>query len=435
MAQCPQTSIQSFPVDLGFTPTYEIYDSLIQPLNLDFTWGSGTDIPVFSPTASVQSGELYHSSFDSTRVEYNGISYVLISTQLSKPSHSKWLSLKSSEAINSNNQEDIILTFICEPLPGSTVNKPPQFIILVSPIIRINRPIVSSPFLTAFANGTASNVTPETLFPNSTKDQLAYYTSCAKGFTPTTDFQNVLVVVNVQGLLVWNNIMESIKSAYTTYRSSSYPKYVSVFDIFSNTPTTITDQVKFKSLVKVTKGYASSVQSESPVIETVTNSYKCVTLNPDTDISGGSIYIDRESGTILSDTLAKRQLEKDNYNSTQTAKIPYEILRSYTSNFLIFAFSIVLIFIFIYAILSVTLGESDMGSGASTLKLALANLLKVPVYVIIAFFCTFIGVFVGVTIAWSNKASVVSAVPAAPATPAVPATPVTPPATPPATSS
>uniref|UniRef100_A0A6C0JUT3 Uncharacterized protein n=1 Tax=viral metagenome TaxID=1070528 RepID=A0A6C0JUT3_9ZZZZ len=398
MAEAQCNGLKSFPIDInGFSPSHQTYNSLVEPLNLSIDWGAGTDIPEFSQSASVQSGELYHSSFDSTKLAYSSSTYTLMSVQITRPTHIKWLALTSSEAINNNNQEDIILTFI------NTVNALPTFIILVNPVIRIARPIVSSAFLTAFANQTTNNaIGPDSLFPNNVKDQFAYYTTC--GTIPTLGTLNALVVVNVQGLLVWDGIMESIKSIYSTQRNTQFPAYINPFyNLFLAPPTVISDIASFSSKILVSNGYASSVQTAPSIQKVVTDSYKCVTMNPETDISGGALYIDSSTGTPMTSALAKRQLEKDNYNSSYTAAIPYTILQNYTKTFLIIVFSVVFVFIILYAILSLTVGESEMGSGASRLKLVFANILKVPVYVVIAFFCTFIGLFVGITISANSS--------------------------------
>jgi hypothetical protein len=249
------------------------------------------------------------------------MSYILRSVQITNASHNGWLALTDSEAINSNNQEDVILTFMREQLGGTDINKPPQFVILISPIIRISRPIVSPPFLSALSNGSSSAMDASTLFPNNPANQLAYYTTCAKNVVATGTFQNVLVVVNVQGLLVWNNVMDAIKSKYTTQVSTGFPSYIPVYyNLFQETPTTIPSQAVFQTLVSVSKSYASSAQTAPAVVATVTDSYKCVPLNPETDISGGALYVNSSDGTLLSNTLAQRQKEKDEDDDPEISK-------------------------------------------------------------------------------------------------------------------
>jgi len=401
--QCPADATISFPVSISGAWTLSYDRTPAAPLNYNFSWGSGTDIPEFSQSASVQSGELNHTSFKSTRLTdvASGLTYFLSSIQIAKASHRKWIEMTASNALQTDNQEDIILTFIREEVTGSST-----YIILVNPVIRMNIPIVSSSFLEAFANQTAKNVSPDTLFPNHRDNKYAYYTTCVKGLTANSNYQNATVVINTKGIYVWSNFMQSIKSKYQGPRGMvDYPPYVSLlYQLFAETPTTITNQTTFNNIVKISNGYATPIVSQT-VKEVPTDSYKCVSLNPETDISGGAFYIDPTTGTPLKNALSKRQAEIDNYNASYTATIPYEILKKYTNYFLISTFAVIFVVVILYVVLGYTVGESEMGTGASQLKLTLASILKVPIYVFIAFFCTFIGLFIGIGVAWNNTPS------------------------------
>jgi hypothetical protein len=415
---CPLTS---FPIalDASMRPRSSYNGLTNTQVGLSITWGSGSDIPEFSQSASVQSGELSHSSFSRTSLKYNSNNYQLFSVQLTSPTHSSWLALKDSDVTTGNNLEDVILTFV------STEGRSPFFIILVNPIIRVPVPVQSSAFLTAFTTQNNSDVGPDSLYPNDRTKQFVYYNTCGQDIGNSNNIQ-VLVVVNVQGLLVWQNIMENILSIYRVERFTSFPSYVPPFyNLFVGSPTApLTTFVGYG--VSLGLGYASSVQTPNISREVLTDSYKCVPFNPERDVSGGALYIDSLSGTPLSNTLAKRQQEINNYNSTYTATIPYNILKKYTNIFLIIVFSILFVFIIIYGVLSFTVGATQVGSGASQLNLILTGILKTPIYVVIAFFCTFVGLFIGITL--SPAATPSPAPAAAPAAPP-PATP--PPATPP----
>ena len=400
---CPSTATKSFPVALGFSPTHSLYETLIEPLNLPISWGSASSVPEFSQDITANSGELNHPSFDQTTLKYFEMTYLLKSVQITRASHNGWLALTDPEAINSNNQEDVILTFMHEQLGACDISKPPSCIILVSPIVRITRPIVGPAFITALANHSSTTLDPSSLFPNNPRNQLAYYTTCAKNIIPSNTFQNVLVVVNVQGLLVWSNTMEAVRSLYNPGSSTGFPNYIPDFAVvLSETPTTIPNQDNFKTLVSVSKAYASSAQPTPPVVQTVTDSYKCVPLNPETDLSGGSLYVNRSDGTLLSNTLAKRQLEKDDYNSTRPITVPYGILKKNTEIFLIIMFTFVGLFILVSLVLFFTTSESHTGSWGTRAKMALAEFLKMPVYVVIAFICTFVGLIVGIFVGWNG---------------------------------
>ena len=102
-SQCPTQSLQSYPVDLqGFKPTYEMYESLIEPISLSFTWGNDSAIPEFSSSADINSGEISHPSIYTTRLTYANTNYILDTVQLTTASHTNWLALNDSEALAVN---------------------------------------------------------------------------------------------------------------------------------------------------------------------------------------------------------------------------------------------------------------------------------------------------------------------------------------------
>jgi hypothetical protein len=84
-------------------------------------------------------------------------------------------------------------------------------------------------------------------------------------------------------------------------------------------------------------------------------------------------------------------------------------LKQNTQIFLIIVFTIVGVFILIYTVLSLTVGEASVGSTGSRLKMALAEMLKVPIYVVVAALCTFIGLIVGIFVGWNGTNTVTTA--------------------------
>lgn len=398
-SQCPTQSLQSYPVELqGFKPTYEMYESVIEPISLSFTWGSDSTIPEFSSSADINSGEISHPSIYTTRLTYANTNYTLDTVQLTTASHTNWLALTDSEALAVNNLEDIVLTFTSEPIAGSEITKNPQYIILVSPIIRTVRPRTSSSFLDSFANRARANVSLHSLFPNKQNNQYARYITCSQGINSMSDFQNVLVVVNVQGLIVLDSIMENIKTLYTKQKTGTYPLYHPIHSNLFSTQSAVISSFMFSSFIKVSHGYASSVETVStpPVLDENTDAYKCVPLDPTTQVNGIGMKVNSSTGTILTNELTTRQQEIDNYNTKEISSIPYKILEKYTRIFIIIAISIAGIVIIVYSVLSITSGPETTGVGGDSMfKTALENILKVPIYVVIAFFCTFVGLMVG----------------------------------------
>jgi len=410
-SQCPAQSLQSFPVQLqNYTPTAQIYEALLDPISLSFTWGNSNSIPEFLGTSS-NTGALYHPSFINTFVSYQNTKYSLVSVELVAPTHNKWLVLNSPDNLTTNNVEDIVLTFTCEAIAGSSITKTPQYIILINPIIRTVNPRPSSSFLTALANQASIPTGPDSLFPNDPISQYARYTTCAQGITPTSDFQNVMVIINVQGLLVWDSIMKNIQSAYTKQKSSLYPpKYTPVYyNLFSSTPSILTTST-FNTAVTVSHGYGISpkvVTSAPAVVDVTTDAYKCVTLDPETQVNGVGLQVNSSTGEVLTTELANRQQQIDKYNSTEVTKLPFTVLEKYTRIFLIISITIAGVFIISYVILSFAIGPEAVGTeGHGMLHKVFTKILDVPVYVIIAFFCTFVGLMVGAFISPNSGNSV-----------------------------
>jgi hypothetical protein len=416
-SQCPAQSLQSFPVQLqNFTPTSQIYEALVDPISLSFTWGDSTIIPSFSAGSS-SSGELYHPSFVNTFVSYQNTNYSLTSVEIVAPTHTKWLVLKSPDAVATNNIEDVILTFTCEAITGSSISKNPQYIILVNPVIRTSKPITSSSFLTAFANQTSVKTGPDSLFPNDQANQYARYTTCARGITPTSDFQNIMVIINTQGLLVYESIMQKIEQAYVKQKSSAYPpQYVPVYyNLLSSTPS-ILNANTINTAVTVSYGYGISpklVASAPIALDLTTDAYKCVPLDPEKQVNGVGLQVNSSTGEVLTTELAARQEQINKYNSTEMTKLPYTILEKYSRIFLIISISIAGVFIIAYTILSFAIGPEAVGTeGHGMLHKVFNKILDVPVYVIIAFFCTFVGLMVGAFIS-PNSGNTVATPPTA----------------------
>jgi hypothetical protein len=403
-SQCPELSLKSFPVNIqGFTPDKTFYDTIKEPLTLKFTWKYTNEVPHFSTSANVNSGQISHSSIDNTTLLYENRNYSLVSLQLTVPTHNKWLALTATDATTVNNLEDVILTFTCESIPGDTA-KPPQYIILVNPIIRTTNPRVSSSFLTSLATqqNLNGNIGVDSLFPNNNSNQYAYYTTCAQGITSGSDYQNVLVVVNVQGLLVWADYMDNIKSIYTAQKTNSYPLYDPIYyGLFSSTIYTFRDRIDMSNRVKVSYGYGSSSYVPSIPVEqeTVTDAYKCVPLNPETQINGSALKVDSSTGTLLSNVLAERQTTVNEYNTKGIANIPFTTLEKVWWIFLIVITSVIFIYIIGYTILAATIGPKATGPEAHGLwHRMLQNIIKTPIYVVVAFFSIFIGMMIGVAV-------------------------------------
>jgi hypothetical protein len=199
--------------------------------------------------------------------------------------------------------------------------------------------------------------------------------------------------------------MDNIRKLYSGDAKKDMPPYVApYYNMFLETASIISNSggstgPSFSSVVQVSNGYASSLQTAPPPTQQIsTDAYKCVPFDPDKDISGGSIVLDSTTGVPLTREQASRKAEIDNYNSIQASTIPYRTIEYYSRIFIITIFSIIGFIILFYIIATLTVGTSETGTMGSKFKLLMLDLLKTPIYIIVAFVCTFAGLTLGLVL-------------------------------------
>lgn len=294
MNKCPRESLQSFPIDIGFTLSENTYkDARKTPLNITFQWGTRSTAPNFSFASS---GEIDHVRNDlSTTLKYNGSLFILSSVQLTTPSHNRWLTPPTLEVTKIDNMEDIIITFERDLYDVGGPDDP-KLIILVNPIFRTTSQNGNPTYLVNMANQVSTPVTLESVFPYISSKNYAYYTTCINGITPKDPYKNVLVLLNVEGTLVSSQLMTRIKDMYNKFSQGDYPDYVPLgnYMMRSNKTTSISHlEEGFQSANAngVTPGNAGSPPSgSSPPSYRVE---KCVRFDPDTQLgSDGTVILD-----------------------------------------------------------------------------------------------------------------------------------------------
>lgn len=404
--QCSSQAIQSFPVELtGVSPTIDNYTSLLDPLSLEFQWGTRSTAPQF-----VNTGGLIDEP-TTTTLRYLGNTYTIESVALTTPTHNKWL---VPSLIQTQNVEDIILTF-------STVNLMvgvPQYIIMVIPVLRSQSALGDPAYLTAFGGSAAiSNVSIKSVIPSNPSEPFAYYTTCCPGSGSGDPPQNVLVLVSVKGLYVSAGTMSQISSIYAAISvNTTYGSYIPPLGIsFSKNPYVIATQLKFTTTVKVTEelipvsgttGLASATGAADAAAvddgtgavgtQTAIDAYKCVTLDPDTQIQNGQLNIDPTTGKLLSTIDAERQIAKDDIFSNK-AKIPAEVFTKYVSTILGLFFTLIIVGVIFYFFIGAAVGTSAVGGGGFFQRF-FNRLADVPAYATIGMLAGFIGFMIGMII-------------------------------------
>ena len=340
---CPAGSIKNFPLTLSGTQNFsDIRNELtVENINLIFKWGSSFSYPNIQ-ILNASSTEITHNSFNSTSLVYNYLNYKLINVQITTANFSRWLSLLGA------NSYDIVLTFIREPVNGDDLNKNPQIILLVNPII------ISSTRDNDFLKGLAGlqpsgsisqkNISTERLFENNSANDYAYYTTCIDINNSFGNFQNMLVVVNTGGTLFTTTAtIDRIQSIITSKITGGITKYTPVyFDLPISVNSTITSDT-FKQKVKISNGY---IIREDLYLEG-SDAYKCVPLNPENDMDGAQIKND-SNATSLKSILDEREKEKNLYSDAFTKRIG--LLSEIIKWMLVSVFGIIILFLVWYLI-------------------------------------------------------------------------------------
>jgi len=393
--QCSPSSIKSFPVSVGITITPELLESVVQPLKFQFNWKPRTTPAQFK---SAQSGEIIEDL--TTSFLYNGRTYNLSSVQLTSPTHTKMITPYSQQV---KNEEDIILTFSY----GDLLTNEAQYIIFVIPIIRSLVQVGDPPYLVNFADATTGNqeTSIQQLFPARTGEPYMYYNTCSQGFSMNTPSQNVLVVVAIQGLYVSIERMLRIKSIFQ--RSAvrqDYGPYIQPLTLTLNTVNVfnIGSAEVFSQYIKITKELlnpiASDLQSAAgllPELTMETNSYKCVTLDPEKQIdANGKIKIDPNTGVPLDSVKADREVEKSDFLKVKTL-LTKDVFNKYVTNALALFFALIILSVVFFFLLGTIIGPRAVGDGATFYQRMIQRMSSVPAYSVIGILAGFIGFMIG----------------------------------------
>ena len=389
---CPLGSIQSFPVATTITVTADTYNSVLQPLSFEFQWNTRTTPPNF---LSSNDGRIDEN--ESSSVRYNGLTFNLVSVQLTDPTHKTWI-IPSDSRIH--NSEDIILTFSHGNL-GTGLS---EYLVFVIPILRV--PQASDPnYLISFGvAGATQNISLQSLIPSSSSSTFAYYSTCSSGVGLNTPPTEILNVVSVDGLQVTDITMARIKTIFTNFSTNTtYGGYVLPIGLqySSMTPFTISSPVLFSQYVGATHNIlvpptAGPGPIAPPVVDT-TDAYKCVPFDPEKQVLDGKIIINPHDGTLLNQVISQRDALKQD-SITASSKLTPDIYTKYVSTALACFFTAIIIIVVIYVCITATVGTSAVGHGGGYFHRTYKSLTNVPTYLIIGILCGFIGFMIGMVL-------------------------------------
>jgi hypothetical protein len=285
MSKCSPNGNQSFPLNINFTPTQEIYDSIKTGFSIEFDWKSRTTLPIFSNLNKCLLDE-GGSGTSTPTARFQGMEYTLVSAQVTNATHSAWI--LNADA-SSANHLDIICVF-----KGRVVDTDYPYIFVVIPIISMDSASTESNYLLALA-GLCSDKKPyslENVLPPSDRRFYASYTTCLE-----PNGANALTLVFINGryasLKTTNGIYETAGRGPTT----PWPSIEVPTDITLTTPSTLT-QSQFEKSVRISSLVTREI-SGAEFRADDTFAYKCVVMDPERDIKDGKLVIDTKTGNPI----------------------------------------------------------------------------------------------------------------------------------------
>ena len=386
---CPTGSITSFPLQLTLTATDTLYDSVSEPLTIDFQWASRTTPPIFvTPKGNGITDEVGAGNANLSTLRFMNNSYTVASVQIIGASHKSWILPVTAQA---NNSEDIVITFSC-----TTPNTAYAYMTFVIPILR--SPSGAPSYLSGLSDGNSNGpFSLQSCFPMDPRSRFVYYATCLAGISATAPTQQMYVFVSTAGLRVSTSLMTQLMEL--TGNRQSFLKYSPPFaSRLTGTNKTITSVGDFSNLVQSTTQLLNIAQFNQfyPGIPTSTaespqnnaNAYKCVNIDPDTAIVDGQIQVDLTSGETLPDVLVKREALRAAH-SVSRGMDPGRF-EKYMASALGVILSIVLFatILWLIAFVFVEAGTDNPNVGATWIT-------ALPPYMLVALITGFVGFIVG----------------------------------------
>jgi hypothetical protein len=297
---CPSGSISTFPLPMLITATEFLYDSVSEPITVNFQWAPRSTPPKFKVNCKTDETD---GGATLSQLRFLNNSYTVSSVQIIKASHTPWIIPNTMQA---TNKEDIAIIFENENL--ST-----PYITFILPILRTDSK-VSIDYLKGLSNPNASgSFSLGSCFPKNKTARFAYYSTCLKGSGMNTPSQNMFVFISVNGIAVndtlMNNVLkasgqdkfaENITAPYLTRITPGGKQITSAADFGRHIMST-TDLMNYAQFDKLypTLNTNTSIRTDD------VSAYKCVQVDPDA-IVDGQIHVDVSTGEPLDNVLSER---------------------------------------------------------------------------------------------------------------------------------
>jgi len=277
MAKCSPNGNQSFPIELDFTPTQELYDSIKTGFSIDFDWTSRKDPPIFSNQKETLLDE------KTSTARFQGMEYSLVSAQITNATHRSWI--LSSEASQANKL-DILCVF-----KSKLFDTEYPYIFVVIPIISMDSAVPESNYLLGLG-GLCSDkriYSLEDTLPSGDKRVFASYSTCLE-----PNGENALVMVFINGRYASLKTTNAITEISGRGPTTPFPSIKLPTSITLTTPSRFS-QTRFEKTVRVSSLLSRQVRGTQFRTDD-TYAYKCVVMDPDRDVKDGKLVIDTQTG-------------------------------------------------------------------------------------------------------------------------------------------
>lgn len=298
-----KNSITSFPLDLTAIPSDTLYDSVDEPITMNFQWAARSIAPNFIYGGGLIDEGDGSGAANLSTLQFNNTTYTIYSVQITAATHNNWI---NPVTLKAKNSEDLIITF-----HNANTTLPYNYIIIVLPIIRDGTAATDPMYLQGLSNSQAQGTFNLSSCLPSSNSQFAYYATCLDGYSEYQNPENIYVFVAVNGISVSASLMSSLQKLMPGTQTFP-PVSLPFLTHFARQITSIgnNDFTKYILSTRHLLDYAgiSSIYKDLSITERTdpTSAYKCVPLDPDTDVVNGQIQFDVQSGEVLSNILAER---------------------------------------------------------------------------------------------------------------------------------
>lgn len=300
MSTCPNTGVRDFPIKTTVNITDALVNSIHESYMINVQWGLRATAPTLGANGMLQEGSSATNAPSTTSLRLQGNSYTLFSAQLVAPIHKDFVKATEKPLVKAelllifkSTSSDIAekYVFFCVPVLQSATTTPNVYLQSILQERLPGRPISLS-----------------TLVPEPKDQEFFAYSTClsqVKGQQTVATQVRVLIFhkgirhSNVNGVLP-----KAKPRAITAFPAFQLPEQLRASTMPS--PFMLDNETTFGRFLRSGNLQADIYGRSGELREDTTSAYKCVPLNPDTQVVDGKIKVDTTRGELLSKVLQDR---------------------------------------------------------------------------------------------------------------------------------